>query len=494
MKEYQVTAEREAKKAARYRQEAEEPAQRVEKWVASGNLRAAEQDAIATALPADWAEKSSRNALQAAQSATAEIKRAGNGASPTAQKSLEAAWQAERSAASFAKQARAASDKAKKTADAARDLAEATARKAREARKSISNSLRNLDTIVDFPEPEKGDVAQYPIGPISSFGGGNYRLVSLGAERVLPSGCSVNVSPAQNDGKVVRWKCNLVSSAGTANVLDFIIENARLQVHWTDGARSRFPYSNQLQNCLWMLSFPEIEQKATICLGRPRPAPLMSFRVPKSQKAEAATRRTLDHMPLLVDTSIAVEPLEKSIADGNSRWPVETTGVLPAGSSSTPKQQKWILVIGEKNKGRIEFSFAGQKWGETTGPVQFHLTLKCENEHREPISDIEERVESKKEELKDACQKLDEARKERKEDKATGLQVQVNKLEAEKRGLEGELKVLSGDFDHLRRVLDGRPLRYRIELLLNDRMRVLYSTDETPHETPSKQESHLGVQ
>ena len=259
-------------------------------------------------------------------------------------------------------------------------------------------------------------------------------------------------------------------------------------------ACSLFPYSNQLQNCLWIVSFPEIEQKATICLGRPQPAPIISFRVPKSQRGDAATRRTLDHVPLVVDTTIAVEPLEKNIVDGNSRWPVETTGALPDGSSPTPKQQKWTLVVGEKDKGRIEFSFTGQKWSEATGPVQFHMTLKCENEHREPISEKEELVQRKKDELSDTSNKLDEARKERKQEKAASLQIKVNKLEVEKRGLEGELKVLRDDFDHLRRVLDGRPLRYRIELLLNDKTRVLYSTDETRHETPTKQKSQLGAQ
>jgi hypothetical protein len=279
---------------------------------------------------------------------------------------------------------------------------------------------------------------------------------------------------------------NAGSLRSAENILTFYIEGHNLMVRWTDNARSHYKYADQVRNCLWVVSAQGIHQKATICLGKPEPATPVKFMVRRPASGDCAVRRNVDLVSLLVDRTVAIEPLDKKIRNARSSWPVETSGTLPQGSDRTPDEQSWKLVIGEKGKGRIEFSFVGRKRIEN-GLVRFYVTLRLEKEDQAAIEIKKDSIDGKKKEIAGASLNRDNARKAGDKVKEAELQFTLNKLAGERTTLENELRALKDDLDELRGALDGRPLHYRIMLLFGDKRRVLYTTEAQPIETGGKQ-------
>ena len=243
-------AQQEARNGANY---AADATARRKKRLIIVTRSAAAKGAVGAADWAKFAKKAAKEAAEAAQTARSLITEAGNRASPKAKASANNADSAANVAASFVQKAEASSEEAGKFVDEANEAAEKA--------KAIADSLRQLDgKEIDFPPCEKGGVTAI-VGRISKLGVNDYCLAPVGAKDLFPAGYSIEAAKPQKSGKRLQWDWNLVmppergvSARSAENILSFFIKDDNLMVRWAENARPHYKHSDQLRNCLWVVS------------------------------------------------------------------------------------------------------------------------------------------------------------------------------------------------------------------------------------------------
>jgi hypothetical protein len=496
------SVEEEVKKASAAADEAQTAASNAAKAVnllkpSAGTLDMPEVDRYEkeAADAADLANSKATEAANAADAAATKVAK-GTAHSDTALSNAEIAKNFANLAHLNAGDAVAYSHQAKKLADEARQTSEVYKKK-QERAKAIADSLYQLnDKVVPFPNCNDSDaLKEVAIGAISDLDAGNYKLSLIGSDSVFSNSVTIDVAPAMKPDRVPRWECNMSvrdnnggSAGNPERVLTFFIKEQTLFAQWTDMARSNFRYSNQLRNCLWRVSVNGDDRApgATIALGEPESAPRLIFKLPKLLDKGTVVDRPVDiTTSLSVDRAIAIEPLERDISVGKSRWPVE---VFPATGDPTLRGQNWNLSIGKKDKASIHFSLVGRK--ETAdGKVKVHVALKFERGGQELIEEKHRDFDQKKKAIAKKYEEIENAKK----DKKGELEVQKHRLEGERDALKNELDILTDDLNQLCAALDNQPLQYRIVLRFGDKSRVLYTyTTDMPSNAsaskPGKQE------